>query len=217
VFLAGKLLAAEQETTSQARQIKTLQGCTLHCVADTLNCLPYISLCGVDSINQSVLLVERLYWIEDRGQTDHVITSIHTGLTAASPRCTPCHTADDVTIKTYHYDRQSVLIGCHIRYLCNTYTCFALTLILAHDLDFQSQARYGHDPYTCIKWRSKINRFKRSNGKKQTRPIALPFPLMQSVIMTLHSSEAEQFCGCWTTFVEHAANLSMVVWQSWTV
>jgi len=36
------------------------------------------------------------------------------------------------------------------------------------DLDLQSHKSYGHDPYTCKRSKSKVIRFKRQSGKRQT-------------------------------------------------
>jgi len=61
------------------------------------------------------------------------------------------------------------------------------SLILTFDLDFQSQANYGHDPHAYTNSSSKISGFKRQSGNKRTDgrtlPIALPSRITRSVKM----------------------------------
>jgi len=49
-------------------------------------------------------------------------------------------------METYYYDHQSVLTVLRSRCACSTH--FALTFDLTYDLDFQSAASCGRDPYT---------------------------------------------------------------------
>ena len=59
------------------------------------------------------------------------------GLDRATPHASPhWRTADDITIKTYYYGRQSTLVVRRSSYLCSTHI-FAITLTC--DLDFQSR------------------------------------------------------------------------------
>ena len=57
MLLLGKLLAAEQETASQALQIKALQGYTLCFITYILNHILPISVCYIDSMNWLYLFV----------------------------------------------------------------------------------------------------------------------------------------------------------------
>ena len=62
--------------------------------------------------------------------------------------------------------------------------CFTLTLTLTYDLDFQSPASYGHDPYRRINWghRSGGPEDRMETGGR-TRPIAVSSLLVRSVII----------------------------------
>jgi len=134
--------------------------------------LPHLQNFHTNNIHIDKL--EKLFSIEDRGQTDCVTalpcsnsldSTAATGLGHAKPHASPhWHAADDATIKTYHYGLQSVLTRRHSRYSCSTHT---FILILIYDLDFQSPMSYGHDPPIHVQIsRTKVSSFKRLCGNK---------------------------------------------------
>jgi len=114
-------------------------------------------------------------------------------LASVAPRRTPRRASAQLmilTIKTYYYGRQSIFIGRLSRYSCSTHI-FALTVTC--DLDFQSRrAIIMTRTHAKIKVRGQfVQKIEWKRTNRRTRPIALPFPLTQSVIIssliTLHS------------------------------